>query len=170
MSINLYKPHLLILPEDDADEDIALGIIGPSNINERVVSIDKPLGGWTDVVKKYLKYEVPKMRKYDKRIIVLLIDFDCDTKDKSPEKRFFQVSKEIPDDLKSRTFVLGTLDEPEELRKKLKFSLSLEKIGETLVEDCPDKRNPLWNDEMLRHNAQELDRLLEAVRPFLFSA
>lgn len=164
---NVYKPHILVLPEDKANEDLANGIIKSQNINYHDVTIDKPLGGWNDVVKKYTEFEVPKMRKYDLRIVVLLIDFDCNTKDKSPEKRFRQVSKEIPPDLKDRTFVLGTLDEPETLKKKLK--LSLEKIGETLAEDCPEKRNPLWSDEMLKHNAQELERLLEAVRPFLFS-
>jgi hypothetical protein len=167
MSSNLYKPHLLVLPEDKADEELARGIIISPNINYRAVIIGKPPGGWKDVEKKYLEDEVPKMRKYDSRIVVLLIDFDCDTEDKSPEKRFCQISKEIPPDLKDRTFVLGTLDEPETLKKKLK--LSLEKIGETLAEDCPDKRNPLWKDDMLKHNAPELERLLESVRHFLFT-
>ncbi len=47
--------------------------------------------------------------------------------------------------------------------------MGLEHIGETLAEDCPDKQNPLWNDDMLKHNAPELERLLESVRHFLFS-
>lgn len=107
------------------------------------------------------------MRRYQSRIVVLLIDFDCKTKGTNPEKRLSQITKEIPEDLRSRTFVLGTLVEPEDLKTKL--SMNLENIGETLAEDCPDKRNPLWDDDMLKHNAPELDRLLESVTHFLFS-
>ncbi|NTV08305.1 MAG: hypothetical protein HGA81_06855 [Chlorobium limicola] len=166
---NLYKPHLLVLPEDEANQQLVNGIIKSQNINYRAVIIDKPLGGWKDVIKKYIEDEVPKMREYDLRIAVLLIDFDCDTINKSTENRLNQVIKKIPEDLRDRTFVLGTLDEPEALKKKLKFSLSLEKIGETLAEDCPDKQNPLWNDDMLKHNAPELKRLVESAKHFLFS-
>lgn len=165
---NLYKPHLLVLPEDEANEQLANGIKLSLNINNRTLIIDKPTKGWLKVVKKYTEQVVAEMRKYPSRIVVLLIDFDCDaTKGDTPEKRFFQVLNEIPDDLKSRTFVLGTLDEPEDLKTKL--SMSLENIGETLAEDCPDKRNPLWDDDMLKHNAPELERLLESVKHFLFS-
>lgn len=163
---NLYKPHVLVLPEDEADQQLANGIKLSLNINNQALIIDKPAKGWLNVVKKFTA-QVPEMRRYQSRIVVLLIDFDCKTKGTTPEKRFSKVTNEIPEDLRSRTFVLGTLVEPEKLKTKL--SMGLEHIGETLAEDCPDKQNPLWNDDMLKHNAPELERLLESVRHFLFS-
>lgn len=163
---NLYKPHLLVLPEDEADQQLANGIKLSINIKNGALIIDKPAKGWLNVVKKFTA-QVPEMRRYQSRIVVLLIDFDCKTKGTNPEKRLSQITKEIPEDLRSRTFVLGTLVEPEDLKTKL--SMNLENIGETLAEDCPDKRNPLWDDDMLKHNAPELDRLLESVTHFLFS-
>lgn len=167
MNINKYKDHLVIMPEDRAEEEIANGASNSLNIDNRVVHIDKPARGWLKVVKRYKDQVVQEMLKNEFLHVILLIDFDCDsTKGDTPEKRFFQVLKEIPDNLKDRTFVLGTLDEPEDLKTKL--SMSLEKIGETLAEDCPDKRNQLWNDDMLKHNTPELERLIKTVKHFLF--
>jgi len=165
---NLYKPHLLVLPEDEADQQLANGIKLSLNINNRALIIDKPAKGWLNVVKKYTDQVIPEMRKYPSRIVVLLIDFDCKTKGDSPKNRFNQVRKSIPEDLKNRTFVLGTLSEPEDL--KTEFKQGLEKIGESLAEECPDNRNQLWDNKRLKHNIPELERLLESVKPFLFSA
>jgi hypothetical protein len=164
---NRYKPHVLVLPEDEADEQLANGFKISLSINNRALIIDKPAGGWLNVIKVYTGQLVPDMMKYQSCHVVLLIDFDCKAKGATPEKRLEQVRKSIPETLRDRTFILGTLVEPENLRIKLK--LNLEKIGEALAENCPDNMHPYWNDELLRHNASELKRLIETARSFLFS-
>lgn len=46
MSINKYKAHLLVLPEDDANRQMANGFILDPNLNERVIQVLPPVGGW----------------------------------------------------------------------------------------------------------------------------
>ncbi len=47
MSANKYQPHLLILPEDDANRELANGFILNQAINPRVVQIMPP-ARWLD--------------------------------------------------------------------------------------------------------------------------
>ena len=57
---------------------------------------------------------------------------------------------------------------PEELKKAFGLPLSLEKIGETLAQECADQRNELWGHELLKHNQPELEKMISSVKPFLF--
>jgi hypothetical protein len=170
MSKNRDKPHVIILPEDEANEKIANGFILSLNINSRAIIIDKYAGGWRKVVSKFTVQLVPEMRRrFINSIVVLLIDFDC-YEGRAYEDRLRQVTLAIPDDLKERVFVLGVLTEPEDLRDaKKKERKTFETIGETLAEGCPDNKSKLWKHELLRHNEDELNRILLSVRPFLFS-
>jgi hypothetical protein len=100
------------------------------------------------------------MDRYDKRFMVLLIDFD------GREDRLNTVKTAIPDRVKERVFVLGAWSQPEELRQNLG---SYESIGLAMAKDCRDNTEATWAHYLLRHNAGELDRLRTHVRPFLFS-
>lgn len=37
-----------------------------------------------------------------------------------------------------------------------------------MAEDCREGTNTMWDHELLRHNAGELERLRKRVRPILF--
>ncbi len=166
MSGNREKPHVIVLPEDEANEKIAIGFTLSLNINARSIIIDKFAGGWRKVVSKFTTQLVPEMRKYRACIVLLLIDFDC-YEGCSHKERLHRVTCDIPDDLKNRVFVLGVLSEPEKLKTKCRKSF--EQIGEILADGCPDNKNELWMDELMKHNEDELSRILLSVRPFLFS-
>jgi hypothetical protein len=112
------------------------------------------------VVDKFTEDHGSKMRLYPERMIVLLIDFD------QKEDRLNYVSTQIPSDLKDRVFVLGVLSEPEQLKSDLKKGF--EEIGEALATDCSDNTDKLWSHDLLKHNKIELDRMIAAVKPFLF--
>jgi hypothetical protein len=88
-----------------------------------------------------------------------LMDFDRD------ENRLDIVQAKIPGHLAHRVFVLGTLSEPEDLKRELG---SYETIGMALAKDCREETADAWGHDLLRHNAGELDRLREHVRPILF--
>ncbi len=162
MSIKTYQPHLIVLPEDRANERIANGFIDNLNVNERAIQVDRPAGGWLKVVKKFTEVYVDEMRQFTRSMIVLLIDFDL------KENRFIFVQDSIPDDLRERVFILGVRDEPEKLSKAIKFKKSLEEIGETLAEDCANNTNKLWGHDLLKDNQAELERMRSSVKPFLF--
>lgn len=162
MSSNNYQPHILVLPEDDANRQIAIGFLLEPNINNRAIQVLPPAHGWKKVVDNFREIYVPQMRKYKYRRIVLLIDFD------HRADRLRLVTDEIPEELKNRVFVLGVLSEPEELKRKI--NKTFEKIGQSLAEDCPDNKNELWQDTLLKHNDSELDRFMLSVKAFLFGA
>lgn len=162
MSSNNYQPHILVLPEDDANRQIAIGFLLEQNINNRAIQVLPPAHGWKKVVHNFREIYAPQMRKYKYRRIVLLIDFD------HRADRLRLVIDEIPEELKNRVFVLGVLSEPEELKRKI--NKTFEKIGQSLAEDCPDNKNELWQDTLLKHNDSELDRIMLSVKAFLFRA
>ncbi|MBE9206821.1 hypothetical protein IQ244_09890 [Nostoc sp. LEGE 06077] len=162
MSLNRYKPHVFVLPEDDANRQIANGFLLHPNLNARVIQVLKAAGGWGDVVSKFAKDHVPEMRRYQEERLILLIDFDDQF-----EHRLPHVNSQIPDDLQERVFVLGVLSEPERLRSNM--GKNFEEIGEALANNCADNTNELWEHELLKHNKIELERIISSVKPFLFT-
>lgn len=159
--INRYKPHLLVLPEDDANRQIANGFLLDSKLNNRAIQVLPEARGWEDVVEKFKNDYASTMRQYSDRMIALLIDFDQD------KDRLYYVKQNIPSDLEDRVFVLGVLSEPERLRSDIKKNF--EEIGETLANDCSNDTNELWGHELLKHNKTELARMVSSVKPFLFN-
>jgi hypothetical protein len=161
MSSNKFQPHVIILPEDDANRQIANGFIQNSKVNERAIQVLPIANGWEKVVDNFKRNHVSDMRKNPERRIVLLIDFDQN------EDRLSYVNSQLPEDLKARVFVLGVFSEPEKLRSDTKKNF--EKIGETLANDCTNNTNELWGHSLLNHNKTELERLISSVKPFLFN-
>lgn len=161
MSSNKHRLHILVLPEDDANRQIANGFILDLNLNSRAIQVLPEARGWEDVVEKFTNDYASTMRQYPYRMIALLIDFD------KHEDRLSYVKDQIPDDLENRVFVLGVLSEPERLRRDI--NKDFEKIGEALAKDCSDNTNELWGHDLLKHNQTELDRMISSVKPFLFN-
>ena len=73
---------------------------------------------------------------------------------------------QIPTHLTERVFVLGPLTEPEHLKKA--GLGNYEAIGSAMANDCRDDTDTTWRHQLLQHNATELNRLREHVRPILF--
>ena len=161
MGVNKYKPHVFVLPEDDANRQIANGFLLDPAI-KRTIQILSPPGGWKKVVEDFKKDLVPGMRKYPERNIVLLIDFD-----RRAETRLKAVKDEIPTELIDRVSIVGAFSEPEELKSKL--GKNFEDIGKSLSSDCSENKRTVWEHELLKHNETELDRMFSALRPILFN-
>lgn len=160
MSTNKYEWHIHILPEDDANRQIARGFVVPI-VNQRTIQILNPAGGWKKVIDVFENVHVKEMQNNDYKSIILLIDFD-----NHHDKRLKLIKNKIPDDLKDRVFILGVLSEPEKLKKEFN---GFEKIGASLSQDCSDNTRKTWNHALLKHNKDELDRMVELVKPFLFN-
>ena len=160
MSVNKYQPHVLVLPEDDANRQLANGFrLDQYLLNWRIQVLEEA-GGWTKVLERFKKDQVVGMNRYPERFMVLLIDFDD-----HPE-RLAVAKAEIPDQLAERVFVLGALTEPEGLKRA--GLGSPEEIGLAMAKDCRERTDTIWNHDLLRHNVPELERLLPLVRPILF--
>jgi hypothetical protein len=159
--VNRYQPHVLVLPEDDANRQLANGFLLDPALSPRSIQVLPEVGGWNEVLNRFNADHVLDMGRYPHRFMVLLIDFDGD------EDRLLHAKSRIPAGLAERVFVLGSLREPEELRGDLG---SFERIGRAMAEDCRRDTETTWTHRLLRHNSGELGRLRENVRPFLFSS
>jgi hypothetical protein len=157
--MNKMVPHVLVLPEDDANRQLANGFQLDYSVDARRIQILEVAGGWREVVDGFKEVHVPEMERNTNRFMILLLDFD------RQENRLQEITAEIPAHLHDRVFVLGSWSEPEELRQTLG---SYETIGLALAKDCRDNRNDIWTHGLLKHNAGELDRLRLQVRPILF--
>lgn len=162
MSCNKYQPCVIVLPEDDANRQMALGFELHRKLKFRTLQILPVAGGWLKTVEKFKNDELPKIRSYPERRLVLLIDFDG-----KAEERLHYVKSQIPEDVKNRVFVLGVLSEPEAL--KTSTGKSYEYIGGLLADECAEHRPDFWRHDLLAHNANELQRLIDQVNPFLFT-
>lgn len=159
---NKYMPHLHVLPEDDANRQIAGGFILHHAVQDTRVHVAAPAGGWSHVRDVFVKEYVPLLRRYSGYHVVLLVDFDDHCAD-----RRNHFDEHIPDDVRERVFVVGAKFNPEDLRKEL--AASFERIGELLAEDCYHGTTEVWGHEHLSHNDADRTRLVAVVKPFLFA-
>lgn len=152
----------MVLPEDDANRQIANGFLLQPNLKGRAIQVLPASGGWTKVLNCFRNDHLPEMQQYPHRKIVLLIDFD-----ECADERLRLVNNQIPDDIKERVFILGVRSNPESLRQDIHGTF--EGIGEALAKDCSDNTNELWGHRLLMHNDSELGRMISSVKPFLFN-
>ena len=149
-----------MLPEDDANRQMATGfILELSQSILRRIQVLPKAGGWKKVLDRFRLEHLREMQIYPNRFIVLLIDFD------GKKERLENMRAEIPAHLIHRVFILGVWTEPEDLKTRLG---SYETIGKAMAKDCREGTNATWGHDLLRHNAGEIDRLRQQVRPFLF--
>ena len=160
MSVNKYLPHVFVLPEDDANRQLANGFLLYQPLSVRQIYVLKEAGGWTQVLVRFKSDHVVGMDCYPGRFMVLLIDFD------DKRERLTKAKAVIPEHLTERVFILGALSKPEALRQANLGSY--EDIGLAMAKDCREETDRTWRHDLLQHNASELDRLRQHVRPILF--
>jgi len=161
MSVNKFAPHVLALPEDDANSQIANGFqLGLSPQKIRKLQILPEAGGWIRVRDLFLDEHVRDLERYPERHMVLLIDMD------GRNDRVAEVMARVPSQLSSRVFVLGARTTPEELR--IQVASTFESIGQALAQDCSRNTVDTWGHPLLRHNIEELTRMRATVFPILF--
>ena len=162
MSVNNFRPHLLVLPEDDANRQLANGFLLDETLDLRAIQLLPNAGGWAKVRDVFKTVHAKELSNYGTRYMVLLVDFDEEA------RRGDQLRAVVPQDLTERVFVLGVWSEPEDLKRA--GLGSLETVGRELARECRGGSRTLWNHRLLQHNATVLDRLTQIVRPFLFPA
>ncbi len=163
MSVNKYLPHVYVIPEDRANEQIANGFVLHDQVKANRIDVLPCAGGWSAVREKFTAEYIAHLRKFKDGYILLLIDFDdC------YDTRRIAFDEAVPDDLKSRVFVVGSKESPEVLRRRL--LLNLEDLGMALADDCYEGTTDVWSHEHLRHNDPDLQRLTETVKSILFAS
>ena len=113
MSVNKYQPHVFVLPEDDANRQLANGFLLDLSLSTKKIQVLPEVGGWAQVLERFQSDHIPGMDRYPERYMVLLIDFD------NRPDRLDHARAAIPGHLTERVFILGVLSEPEALRRTL---------------------------------------------------
>jgi hypothetical protein len=160
MSVNRYLPHVYVLPEDDANRQVANGFLLDPFLLARQIYVLEEAGGWHLVLERFCSIYAAEMDRCQHRFMVLLIDFD------NQNDRLDKARTKIPDHLMDRVFILGAWSEPEAL--KMALGCSFESIGLRMAQDCREGTDATWGHQLLRHNAAEIGRLREHVCPVLF--
>jgi hypothetical protein len=161
MSVNRLLPHVLVLPEDRANRQLANGFhlqVPPDR--QRQMQVLPEANGWERLLHLFREEHATGMLRFTHRHMVLLIDFDNDA------TRLGHARTKIPADVTDRVFIVGALRNPEALKQA--GLGSYEHIGSALAQDCRDETNAIWGHQLLQHNAGELNRLREHIRPILF--
>jgi len=160
MSVNKDRPHVLVLPEDDANLQIANGFHKQIVWNrQRQMQVLAPAGGWLELVALFTSEHARDMERWPNRLMILAIDFD------GRDDRLENVRADIPHHLTERVFVLGSWTEPEQLKATLG---PYETIGGAMATDCREGTDQTWGHVLLRHNAGELERLRGHLCQILF--
>lgn len=158
MAVNRERPHLLVLPEDDATRSVAVGFIDHTRGQMQVLN---PAGGWPKVQQAFQDKYIKHLTTYTQGHIVLLIDFDDDV-----ANRFAAFQAVIPPAVAARVYVIGAMSEAETLRNATGKKYGV--LGAALAEECRNSGAALWGCPQLACNQPEVARLVANVKPFLF--
>ncbi len=159
--MNKLQPHLYVLPEDDADRQIAVGFASHFALDTRRLQVMPVLRGWTHVLNEFEAVYVQHLRNFPLGHVVMVIDFDGHHADR--RARFHDA---VPADLRDRVFVIGAAGEPQDLKRELRQTF--EQIGRSLADDCSSGRTEQWDHDLLKHNDADRRRLAATVRSELF--
>ena len=112
MGVNREKKHVLVLPEDDANHQLATGFaLGLDQLVGGRFKVLPVARGWIRVLELFISDHVVDMGLYRDRFMILLIDFDGDS------ARLRNAQARIPSNLMDRVFVLGSWLEPQDLTR-----------------------------------------------------
>jgi hypothetical protein len=159
MSVNKYRSHILVLPEDEATRQMANGFYQKIP-DQRYTQILPVAGGCDHVVDCFKSNYMPSMNTYPYRYFVLVIDFD-----KRPS-RLQHIKNQIDPSILARVFILGAFLEAEDLRRNV--GENLETIGQLLAEDCQNQTMNIWRNELFEPLQDEIERAKKTLRPLIF--
>ena len=155
---NKYLPHIHVIPEDDANRQIALSLLLELGLNPNRYQVFPPARGWSHVIKSFELDHVANMDRFPEQFIILLIDFDKDA------SRVEYAKSRIPPNLADRVFIFGTLSKPEDLKQHFG---SFDDIGAALARDCQEQTSAILGHPLLQNNANELQRVQTLVCPLI---
>jgi hypothetical protein len=166
VGLNKFEPHLLILSEDRAFHDIALGFKEAIGVDSNV-RVEPSRGGRKDL-ESYVRCQLESLSKFHHRILVVLFDGDANAHRGVPQPLNFGKT-EYPSD---RVFFLSTVNEAEDLRSEFLTNKwlnpnKLKEIGCLLAKDCENDDSKYWSAKQLASCSETLPQLRKAVRSIL---
>lgn len=154
MAVNRHRNHLTIYLEDRPYRELVNGAKNLMHINEQVIDDKNPCGGWTKVFAQ-LEENLNLLNAKIYMHALLLMDFD--NQFAARKEKFEEILIEQP--CRDRVFLLGIDNKESESLKRTLGITNNEKISEILLEKCPDEIVEIWQNEHLRCNTEEIERM-----------
>jgi len=156
VSLNNFKPHMLLVPEDEALMNMAIGFAKTAGTGQ--IRPERQAGGRDELLEQFCREEIPKLRRFPERFLILLTDFDNGGGNQQ------KLKEAIPADLIERVCILGPWTNAEVLRAELRelhllTPNSKERVGEVLAESCLGDDLTHWEVEQLKHLRDEVVRV-----------
>jgi hypothetical protein len=167
MSVNRYRTHVIVIPEDDADRQLAVGFLQHATIDARAIQVMPLANGWARLLDKLRDRHIDDLRRFPNAHVVLLMDFDDHISERRQALENVLADFDDRGQWESRVYLLGSATDPEQLARQ--FRLTKAKIGEQLAEECDREEFILWENELLAHNRETRERLA-LVKGTLFGA
>lgn len=93
---------------------------------------------------------------FENAYVLALIDGDLDSQS---ESKIEQLKQDIPIKYKERIFVVGSKCEAEDIKQAIIGQGKWKTVSQKLENSCKNENCELWQDEMLKHNLDEIARL-----------
>ncbi|GHS90462.1 hypothetical protein FACS1894139_00260 [Planctomycetales bacterium] len=170
MSANVYKPHLIIYPEDDATKHLAAELkiaCQHKGICINQIDIETSCNGYRKTIKE-IKLNA-HLAKYECRRLLAIIDLDA------TKNRIDAIRSELKTVFKrdhKKVFILGWSKEIEVLKSKadcagIGFQRLAEKLFNDALNGCP--KEAIWHDDyfaQMHDNCEmaRLDKLFASIR------
>lgn len=159
MSVNREKPYLIVLFEDGAYKDLFMGFefSMQKQISPRSVcgGFDKVCLELTDEKSILLK----ELNKFPKAYVLALIDADLDNCPDSQIGKIEKLKQKIDEKYIDRVFIIGSKIEAEDIKQVIIGQGKWKTVSQKLEDSCKNDNCQLWQDEMLKHNLDEISRL-----------
>lgn len=159
MSINRYQNYLIVLFEDNAYKDLFMGF---DFSVQRQISL-KPICGGFDSVYVQLTNEkdvlLKELNKYSNAYVLALIDADLDNHPHSQKGKIDKLKTAIDAKYQDRIFIIGSKIEAEDIKRAIISEGNWKTVAQKLEDSCQNHDCELWQDEMLKHNLDEISRL-----------
>ncbi|USA45919.1 hypothetical protein NDN11_14555 [Acinetobacter sp. C26M] len=153
MAVNKHRPHITVFLEDSPYREIFNGIKQVSFVNENILDVKNPCGGWKKVFSNF-EENLELINKNIHQHVFLIMDYDDEF-----EKRMEKFNKIISDQpCKERVFLFGIDKSESEDLKRFLHCTDNEKIGKLLIESCEEKTYEHWSNIHLQANFPEINR------------
>lgn len=159
MSVNREKPYLIVLFEDDAYKDLFMGF----EFSMQKQISQRPVCGGFDSVHLLLTNEksilLKELNKFPKAYVLALIDADSDNYPHSQKGKIDTLKTAIDVKYQDRVFIIGSKIEAEDIKQVIIGQGKWKTVSQKLEDSCKNDHCQLWQDDMLKHNLDEISRL-----------
>lgn len=159
MSVNRYQNYLIVLFEDNAYKDLFMGF---DFSMQKQISLRPVCDGFDSVCIQLTSEKgvlLKELNQFSKAYVLALIDADLDNHPYSQRGKIDKLRTSIDNKYQDRIFIIGSKIEAEDIKRAIISQGEWKAVSQKLENSCKNENCELWQDDMLKHNLDEITRL-----------